>query len=128
MFLLFTLRDYVATVLQKKQERHLSKDTFVHYKFPKKHFPITMPEVIGELNRKSKNWYPADRRTYEGSRIESIPSHLGLHHLIKNLAHLLKRSDSCLNLVFREKINSLPKTFLKSFLEFTILDFFIFNY
>ena len=86
-----------------------------------------MLEVTGHLNRKLKNWYPTDKRTYEGSRIEYIPSHLRLHHLIKDPAHLLKPSDSCINLIFIEKINSLPKKTFKSLLEFTLLDFF-FNY
>ena len=35
--------------------------------------------VTGDLNEKSKNWYPLDRTTYEGNIIETITSHFGLH-------------------------------------------------
>ena len=35
--------------------------------------------ITGDLNTKSKNWYPLDRTTYEGNIIETITSHFGLH-------------------------------------------------
>ena len=38
--------------------------------------------VIGDLNAKSKNWYPVDRTTYEGNITETLISHFGLHQLI----------------------------------------------
>ena len=57
-----------------------------------KHFEISLDNfalnnpfmlvVIGDLNAKSKNWYPLDRTTYEGNIIETITSHFGLHQSI----------------------------------------------
>ena len=38
--------------------------------------------VIGDLNAKSKNWYPVDRTTYEDNITETLISHFGLHQLI----------------------------------------------
>ena len=48
-----------------------------------------MPVVIGDLNAKSKNWYPSDRTTYEGNIIETITSHVGLHHLIHDPTQII---------------------------------------
>ena len=38
-----------------------------------------MLEEVGDLNAKSKYWYPSDRTTYEGNIFETITSHFGLH-------------------------------------------------
>ena len=48
--------------------------------------------VIGDLNAKSKNWYPLDRTTYEGNIIEIITSHFGLHQLIHDPTHISGKS------------------------------------
>ena len=48
--------------------------------------------VIGDLNAKSKNWYPLDRTTYEGNIIETITSHFGLHQLIHDPTHISGKS------------------------------------
>ena len=38
--------------------------------------------VTGDLNTKSKIWYPLDGTAYEGNIIEAIISYFGLHQLI----------------------------------------------
>ena len=55
--------------------------------------------VIGDLNAKSKNWYPLDRTTYKGNTIETITSHFGLHQLIHDPTHILEKS-SYIDLIF----------------------------
>ena len=47
--------------------------------------------VIGDLHAKSKNWYPSERTTYEGNIIETINSHFGLHQLIHDPTHILRK-------------------------------------
>ena len=47
--------------------------------------------VIGDLNAKSKNWFLLDRTTYEGNIIEIITSHFGMHQLIHDPMHILKK-------------------------------------
>ena len=59
-----------------------------------------MLAVIGDLNAKSKNWYPSDRTTYEGNITETITSHFGLHQLIHDPTHILGKSSSCRDLTF----------------------------
>ena len=66
--------------------------------------------VIGDLNTKSKKWYPLDRTTYEGHTIKTITSHFGLHQLIHGPTHILGRSSSCIDLIF----TALPNIVLNS--------------
>ena len=61
--------------------------------------------VIGDLNAKSKNWYPLDRTTCEGNIIETINSHFGLHQLIHDPTHILRISSSCIDLIFTSQPN-----------------------
>ena len=56
--------------------------------------------VIGDLNTKSKPWYPLDRATYDGNIMETITSHFGLHQLIHDPTHILEKSSSCIDLIF----------------------------
>ena len=61
--------------------------------------------VIGDLNAKSKNWYPLDRTTYDSNIIETITSHFGLHQLIHDPTHILEKSSSCIDLIFTSQPN-----------------------
>ena len=72
--------------------------------------------IIGDLNAKSKNWYPLDRTTYEGNIIETIASHFGLHKLIHDATHILGKSSSCIDLIF----TSQPNIFVNSGIHFSI--------
>ena len=52
------------------------------------------------------SWYPLDRTTYEGSIIDTITSHIGLHQLIHDPTHTLEKSpSSCINLIFTSQPN-----------------------
>ena len=64
-----------------------------------------MPVVIGDLNAKSKKWYPLDRITYEGNIIETITSHFGLHQLFHNPTHVLGKWSSCTDLILTSQSN-----------------------
>ena len=64
-----------------------------------------MLAVIGDLNAKSKIWYPLDTATYEGNIIETITSHFGLHQLIHDPTHILGKSSSCIDLIFTSQPN-----------------------
>ena len=64
-----------------------------------------MLAVIGDLNAKSKNWYPLDRNTYEGNVIVTITSHFNLLQLIHDPAHTLETSSSCIDLIFTSQPN-----------------------
>ena len=44
---------------------------------------------LGDLNAKSKNWYPLDKTTYESNKIENITSPFGLHQLIHDPIRIL---------------------------------------
>ena len=44
--------------------------------------------VIGDLNAKSECLYPLDKVTYEGHKVETIKSNIGLHQLIKKTMHI----------------------------------------
>ena len=73
--------------------------------------------VIGDLNAKSKNWYPSDRTTYEGNINETITSHFGLHQLIYDPTHILEKSSSCIDLIFTSQPNMAVKSGVHSSLH-----------
>ena len=66
-------------------------------------------DLTGDLNAKSKNWYPLDRTTCEGNIIETITSHSGLHQLTHDLIHILEKPSSCIDLIFTSQPNMLVK-------------------
>ena len=57
---------------------HLTLDNYVHSN------PFLLL-VIGDLNAKSKNWYPLDKIPYDINKIDTITSHFGFHQLIIEL-------------------------------------------
>ena len=66
---------------------------------------LFMLVVIGDLNAKSKNWYPLDRTSYDCNIIETITSHFGLHQLIHNPTHILEKSSLCIDLISTSQSN-----------------------
>ena len=40
--------------------------------------------ALGDLNKKSKNWYNNDKTTTEGAKIEFVTSQFGLHQIIND--------------------------------------------
>ena len=73
--------------------------------------------VIGDLNAKSKNWYPLDTTTYESNAIKTITSHFGLHELIYDHPHTLEESLSCIDLSFTSQHNMVANSGVHSSLH-----------
>ena len=61
--------------------------------------------VLGDFNGKSSDWYKHDKTTYEGSRINAVSSQFGLRQLLKEPAHILGNSSSCIDLKFTSHPN-----------------------
>ena len=83
--------------------------------------------VIGDLNAKSKNWYPSDRTTYEGNIIETITSHFGLHQLIHDPTHILGKSSSCIDLIFTSQSNMVVNSGVHSSLHSVTIKLYLQN-
>ena len=66
--------------------------------------------VTDDFIARSCNWYSHDKRSFEGSTIESITSQCGLHQLINESTHLLNNSSWCIDLIF----TSQPKVLVES--------------
>ena len=54
--------------------------------------------AIGDFNAKSSKWHCQDKSTFEGNAIDNITSQFGLWQVIKEPAHLLNISCSCIDL------------------------------
>ena len=66
--------------------------------------------ITDDFIARSCNWYSHDKRSFEGSTIESITSQCGLHQLINEPTHLLNNSSWCIDLIF----TSQPKVLVES--------------
>ena len=66
--------------------------------------------ITDDFIARSCNWYSHDKRSFEGSTIESITSQCGLHQLINESTHLLNNSSWCIDLIF----TSQPKVLVES--------------
>ena len=73
--------------------------------------------VLGDFNVKSLNWYKHDKITYEGSKIDAITSQFGLRQLIKEPAHILIDSSSCIDLLFTSQPNLVMESGVNSSLH-----------
>ena len=60
--------------------------------------------VLGDFNAKL-NQVKNDKTTYEGSKIDGIPSQFGLHQLINEPTHLARNTSSCIDLIFTSQPN-----------------------
>ena len=72
--------------------------------------------ITDDFIARSCNWYSHDKRSFEGSTIESITSQCGLHQLINEPTHLLKNSSWCIDLIFtwQPKVSPIPSSKLSS--------------
>ena len=61
--------------------------------------------IMGDLNARSKSWWPDEITSPEGTDINSLTTMRGLHQLISDPAHLLPNSLSCINLIFTDQPN-----------------------
>ena len=61
--------------------------------------------VLGDLNKKSKNWYITDKATTEGAKIEFVTSQFGFHQIINKPTHVLENYWSCIDLIFISQPN-----------------------
>ena len=61
--------------------------------------------VLGGFNAKTSLWYNNDITTYEDSKIDGLTSQSGLEKIIKEPAHIIGDSPSCINLIFTTKPN-----------------------
>ena len=59
-------------------------------------FPTVM---IGDFYAKSKDWCSIDITSFEGSELDVLTSQFGLSQLIKEPAHILDNSRSCIDLI-----------------------------
>ena len=59
-----------------------------------------MTVALGDFNAKSNNWCKVDITSFEGSKIDTIPSSYGLNQLIQELTHIFNLSSSCTDLIF----------------------------
>ena len=56
-------------------------------------------DLIGNFNAKSKNWYKNDKCSFEGNITENFTLQFGLQKVIKEPAHILDNSSSCIDLI-----------------------------
>ena len=56
--------------------------------------------ALGDFNAKTTNWYKNDINSYEGLKIDTITSQLGLQQLINEPTNLIANSSSCIDLIF----------------------------
>ena len=45
-------------------------------------------------------WHINDKTNFEGAKIETLTSQNDLHQIIKEPAHILDKSSSCIDLIF----------------------------
>ena len=57
--------------------------------------------VLGDLNKKSKDWYITDKATTEGAKIEFVTSQFGFHQIINKPTHVLENYWSYIDLIFK---------------------------
>ena len=56
--------------------------------------------ALGDFNAKTTNWYKNDINSYEGLKIDTSTSQLGLQQLINEPTNLIANSFSCIDLIF----------------------------
>ena len=61
--------------------------------------------VIGDFNVKSSNRYYHDKSSSEGNAVDTITKQYGLHQVIKEPAHILDNSSTCIDLIFTSQSN-----------------------
>ena len=61
--------------------------------------------MIGDFNAISKAWCSTDIISFESSEVDFLTSHFGLSQIIKEPAHILDNSRSCIDLIFTSQPN-----------------------
>ena len=61
--------------------------------------------AVGYFNVKSSNWFCQDKTNFEVDAIENFTSQFVLHQVIKEPAHILDTSSSCIDLIFTSQPN-----------------------
>ena len=59
--------------------------------------------ILGDFNARSKSWWSGDSTTMEGTRLDSLVSTHGFHQLISEPTHILRNSQSCIELIFSDE-------------------------
>ena len=59
--------------------------------------------ITSDFNCRNSNWFLGDPATPQGALVESLTSFYELKQLIKTLTHLLRNSDTCIDLVFTKE-------------------------
>ena len=73
--------------------------------------------VLADFNVQTKGWYPLDKTTYEGTRIDGITSQFGLEQLIHEPNHITGERSSCIDLIFASQPNLVVKSGVQSSLR-----------
>ena len=61
--------------------------------------------ILGDFNTQSRAWWDDDKISVEGTWLDALSSFHGLHQLIKEPAHLMENSTSCIDLICTNKPN-----------------------
>ena len=61
--------------------------------------------AIGDFYAKSDKWSEGDSSTIEGSKIDLLMSQFVLSQIIKEPAHILENSSSCIDVIFTTQPN-----------------------
>ena len=73
--------------------------------------------VLGDFNAPTKGWYPLNKTTYEGTRMDGITSQFGLEQLIHEPTHIIGERSSCIDLIFTSQSNLVVESGLQSSLH-----------
>ena len=73
--------------------------------------------LTGDLNAKSKNWSSHDKSGHEGNEIKNVTAQFGLQQMIKEPAHILNTSSSCIDLIFAYQPNLITDSSVHSSLH-----------
>ena len=68
--------------------------------------------AVGDFNMQSQ-----DKTNFEGDAIENLTSQFVLHQVIKEPAHILDTSSSCINLIFTSQPNLITESGVHSSLH-----------
>ena len=73
--------------------------------------------ALGDFNAKTTNWYKNDISSYEGLKIDTISSQIGLQQLINKPTHLTANSSLCIDLIFTSQPNLVMESSVHSSLH-----------
>ena len=65
---------------------------------------------LGDFNAKNPLWWSGDICNSEGLELNELSSHYNLHQLINTPTHILRDSESCIDLLFTSQPNFLSET------------------